>query len=127
MAIAIRIVVIGVAVWVATLIVGGINVGGSTTAANIGTLVVVALIFGVINAVLKPLIKVIGCAFYILTLGLVGLVVNALLFMLVGAISSGLGLPFEVDGFWSAFWGAIVVSVVSFVLHLAIPDRLDER
>lgn len=127
LAIAIRIVVIGVAVWVATLIVGGINVGGSTAAANIGTLVVVALIFGVINAVLKPLIKVIGCAFYILTLGLVGLVVNALLFMLVGAISSRLGLPFQVDGFWSAFWGAIVVSVVSFVLHLAIPDRLDER
>ncbi len=127
LAIAIRIVVVAVAVWVSTLVVGGINVGGSTAAANIGTLVVVALVFGVVNAVLKPLIKVIGCAFYILTLGLVGLVVNALLFMLVGAISSGLGLPFEVDGFWSAFWGAIIVGVVSFVLHVAIPDRFDQR
>jgi putative membrane protein len=127
LAIAIRVVVVAVSVWVATLLVGGIHVGGSTTAANIGTLVVVALIFGVVNAVLKPLIKVIGCAFYILTLGLVGLVVNALLFMLVGAISSGLGLPFQVDGFWSAFWGAIIVGVVSFVLHLVIPDRIDQR
>jgi putative membrane protein len=127
LAIAIRVVVVAVSVWVATLIVGGIHVGGSSAAANIGTLVVVALIFGVVNAVLKPLIKVIGCAFYILTLGLVGLVVNALLFMLVGAISSGLGLPFQVDGFWSAFWGAIIVGVVSFVLHLVIPDRIDRR
>jgi putative membrane protein len=120
LAIAIRVVVVAVSVWVATLIVGGIHVGGSTAAANVGTLVVVALIFGVVNAVLKPLIKVIGCAFYIL-------VVNALLFMLVGAISSGLGLPFQVDGFWSAFWGAIIVGVVSFVLHLVIPDRIDQR
>ncbi len=127
LAITIRILVVAFAVWIATLVVGGINVTGSSTAVNVATLVVVALIFGVINAVLKPLIQIIGCAFYILTLGLIGLVVNALLFMLAGAISSGLGLPFEVDGFWSAFWGAIIVGVVSFVIHLVIPDRFDER
>lgn len=127
LAIAIRVAVIALGVWVATLIVSGIEVGGSTTGARIGTLVAVALIFGLVNAVLKPLIKIVGCAFYILTLGLIGLVVNALLFMLVGAVGEGLGLPLRVDGFWSAFWGAIVVGVVGFVAHVAIPDRFDRR
>jgi putative membrane protein len=123
----IRVAVVAVSLWVATLIVDGINYTASSTAGSIGTLVAVALIFGLVNAVLKPLIKVVGCPFYILTLGLFGLVVNALLFLLVGAIADGIGLPFTVDGFWAAFLGAIVVSVVGFVLHILIPDRLDQR
>jgi putative membrane protein len=126
-AFAIRTVVVAVALWVAVLLVPGIALGSSTTAAGIGTLVVVALIFGLINAVVKPIVKIVGCAFYILTLGLISFVVNALLFLLVGWIAGQLQLPFTVDGFWAAFWGAIVVGVVSFVLHVAIPDRLDHR
>jgi putative membrane protein len=127
LALVIRVAVIAVSLWVATLIVPGIdNTAGSTTS-RVGTLVAVALIFGLINAVLKPLIKVVGCPFYILTLGLFGLVVNALLFLLVGAIADGLDLPFSVGGFGAAFLGAIVVSVVGFVLHFLIPDRLDQR
>jgi putative membrane protein len=77
--------------------------------------------------VLKPLIKVVGCPFYVLTLGLIGLVVNALLFLLVGFIAQRVGLPFAVDGFGAAFFGAIVVAVVGFVLHFVIPDRYDQR
>jgi putative membrane protein len=127
LAFVIRVAVIAVSLWVATLIVDGINYTASSTAGSIGTLVAVALIFGLVNAVLKPLIKVVGCPFYVLTLGLFGLVVNALLFLLVGAIADGIGLPFTVDGFWAAFLGAIVVSVVGFVLHFLIPDRLDQR
>jgi putative membrane protein len=127
LAFVIRVAVVAVSLWVATLIVDGINYTASSTAGSIGTLVAVALIFGLVNAVLKPLIKVVGCPFYILTLGLFGLVVNALLFLLVGAIADGIGLPFTVDGFWAAFLGAIVVSVVGFVLHILIPDRLDQR
>ena len=127
LAMLIRVVVIAVSLWVAELIVPGIDVTTSDTGAAVGTLLGVALIFGVINAVLKPVIKVVGCPFYVLTLGLIGLVVNALLFLLVGAIADGLGLPFQVDGFWAAFWGAIVVGVVGFVLHVAIPDRFDQR
>jgi len=126
-AFAIRTVVVAVALWVAVLLVPGIALGGGTTAAGIGTLVVVALIFGLVNAVVKPIVKIVGCAFYILTLGLISFVVNALLFLLVGWIAGQLQLPFTVDGFWAAFWGAIVVGVVSFVLHVAIPDRLDQR
>ena len=127
LALTIRIVVIAVSLWVATLIVPGIDVLAPTTGAGIGTLLGVALIFGLVNAVLKPVIKVVGCPFYVLTLGLIGLVVNALLFLLVGAIAEGLGLPFAVGGFGAAFVGAIVVAVVGFVLHVAIPDRYDQR
>jgi putative membrane protein len=123
----IRIAVVAVSLWVATLIVPGIDNTAGTTTTRVGTLVGVALIFGLVNAVLKPLIKVVGCPFYILTVGLIGLVVNALLFMLVGAIASGLGLPFVVGGFGAAFLGAIVVGVVSFLLHVLIPDSLDQR
>ncbi|MBN9098261.1 MULTISPECIES: phage holin family protein [unclassified Pseudonocardia] len=123
----IRVVVIAVSLWVATLIVPGIDNSAGTTASRVGTLVVVALIFGLVNATIKPIIKTLGCAFYLLTLGLIGLVVNALLFMLVGYLSSSLGLPFSVGGFGAAFVGAIVVAVVSFVLHVLIPDRLDQR
>jgi putative membrane protein len=127
LALVIRVAVIAVSLWVATLIVPGIDNTAGTTTSRVGTLVAVALIFGLINAVLKPLIKVVGCPFYILTLGLFGLVVNALLFLLVGAIADGLDLPFSVGGFGAAFLGAIVVSVVGFVLHFVIPDRLDQR
>lgn len=123
----IRVVVIAASLWVATLIVPGIDNTAGTTASRIGTLVVVALIFGLVNATIKPIIKTLGCAFYLLTLGLIGLVVNALLFLLVGYLAGGLGLPFSVGGFGAAFLGAIVVAVVSFVLHVLIPDRLDQR
>jgi putative membrane protein len=127
LAFTIRLVVVAVSLWVATLIVPGIDNTAGTLGTRFLTLVVVALIFGLINATLKPLIKIVGCAFYIVTLGLIGLVVNALLFLLAGFIAERIGLPFTVDGFWAAFLGAIVVSVVSFVLHLVIPDRLDQR
>jgi putative membrane protein len=127
LALVIRVAVVAVSLWAATLIVPGIDNTAGTTSTRVGTLVLVALIFGLVNAVLKPLIKVVGCPFYILTLGLIGLVVNALLFMLVGWIAGGLGLPFTVDGFGAAFFGAIVVGVVGFLLHVLIPDRLDQR
>ena len=127
LAFVIRVAVVAVSLWVATLVVDGIDVAAGDTSSQVLTLVGVALIFGLVNAVLKPLIKVVGCPFYVLTLGLFGLVVNALLFLLVGFIADGLGLPFTVGGFGAAFFGAIVVAVVGFVLHVAIPDRYDRR
>lgn len=127
LALLIRVAVIAASLWVATLIVPGIENSAGTTSTGLGTLVGVALIFGLVNAVLKPAIKTLGCPLYVLTLGLIGLVVNALLFLLVGFLADSLGLPFEVDGFGAAFFGAIVVAVVGFVLHFLIPDRLDHR
>jgi putative membrane protein len=119
----IRTIVTAVAFWVATLIVDGIEVTGGSTTTDVLTLLGVALIFGVINAVLKPLIKIFGCFFYVITLGLIALVVNALLLMLTDWIAGLLDLPFEVDGFWDAFWGAIIIGVVSWLINLVIPDR----
>ncbi|MBO0877065.1 MAG: phage holin family protein [Pseudonocardia sp.] len=127
LAFVLKVVVNAVALWVATMVVSGITLGGRDSGAKIGTLLVVALIFGLVNAVIKPVVKTIGCAFYLITLGLIGLVVNALLFLLVGWLSGKLGLPFHVDGFWAGFWGAIVVAVVGFVLHVIIPDRFDRE
>lgn len=119
----IRTIVTAVALWVATLIVDGIMVEGSSTATNVLTLLAVAVIFGLVNAVIKPIVKIFGCVFYIVTLGLIALVVNALLFLLVDWLADLLALPFTVDGFWSAFWGAIVVGIVSWLINLVIPDR----
>lgn len=127
LAFVVRVLVVAASLWVATVLVDGIELDGSSTSSRVGTLLVVALIFGVVNAVVKPLIKVVGCPLYVLTLGLIGLVVNALLFWLVGGLSGFVGIPFKVDGFWPGFWGAIIVAIVSFVLHLVIPDRVDGR
>jgi putative membrane protein len=123
----VHVIVVAVALWVSTLLVPGITNNASTSGARIGTLLIVALIFGLVNAIIKPVVKTLGCAFYVLTLGLIALVVNALLFLLVGWIAGKIGVPFSVDGFVPAFFGAIVVAVVSFLLHLVIPDSIDER
>jgi putative membrane protein len=123
----VRIAVVAVALWVASVVVSGIDIVAGSTGLLIAEIVGVAAIFVVVEELVKPVIKTLGCVFYILTLGLIGLVVNALLLMLVGWLSDRLGLPFVVDGFWAAFWGAIVITVVSGVLHLLIPNRLDNR
>ncbi len=125
-AIVVRVVINAFALLAATL-VPGIELGGGSVAGQTGTLLAVAVIFGLVNTVLKPIIKVVGCGFYVVTLGLISFVVNALLFLLVAWMAGELGLAFEIDGFWSGFGGAIVVSLVSFVLSLVIPDRFDKR
>jgi putative membrane protein len=122
MGLLIRLIINAIALWVTTLVVPGISVDGTGTGRTILTILIVAAIFGLVNAILKPIIKVVGCIFYILTLGLISLVVNALLFLLVDWLSGALDLPFQIDGFWAAFWGAIVMAVVSWLLSLVIPD-----
>ena len=123
MGILIRLAISAVSLWIATLVIDGINVTTDSTAKKIGTLVLVAVIFGVVNGVLRPIIKVVGCAFYLLTLGLIALVVNGALFMLSSWIADQLGLPFHVDDFWpSAVLGALLVGVISWLLNLIVPD-----
>lgn len=125
----VRTAVTAIALWIATLVVSGIHVSGSSAIGDFFTLIAVAAIFGLVNAILKPIIKVFGCLFYILTLGLIAFVVNALLFLLVDWLAGLLDLPFHVDGFWSAFWGAIIVGVVSWAINLVVldPDRPVQR
>jgi putative membrane protein len=111
-----------VGLWVATFL-PGINLLPNSGWVQAGTLVGVAVVFGVVNALLKPLIKVVGCVLYLLTFGLIGLVVNGLLFWFAAWLSGKFGLPFEVTGFLPGFFGAIVVAVVGFVLAIPLHIR----
>ena len=119
----IRLVASAIALAVATAVVPGIELQTASTGSKVLTLLAVALIFGVVNAVLKPIIKVIGCVFYVLTLGLIALVVNALLLWFTSWVAGKLKLPFHITGFWPAFWGAIIISLVGWLLGILITDR----
>jgi putative membrane protein len=122
----IRVLASAAALAVATAVIPGIELTTGSVTSKVLTLIAVALIFGVINAFLKPIVKIVGCAFYILTLGLIALVVNALLLWLTSWLADKLNLPWHITGFWPAFWGAIIVSVVGWLLGILIRDRDDK-
>ncbi|GAB3454746.1 phage holin family protein [Streptomonospora sediminis] len=122
----IRILVNAVAIAAAVFLIDGLNVDSSSTGELIVTYLALGIIFGVINAVIKPLVKTVGCAFYVVTLGLIALVVNALLLLLTAWLAGVLGLPFTIDGFWPAFFGAIVIAVVSWLLSVLLPGDDDD-
>jgi putative membrane protein len=117
-----RLVITAVALWVATALLSGVNVNTDSTAKKIGTLLAVALIFGLVNAILKPIAHALGCGIYVLTLGLLALVVNGFLFWLAGQVATHIGLPFEVHGAWTSILGALIVGFVSWLLGVVIPD-----
>ncbi|MBB6170772.1 putative membrane protein [Nocardiopsis mwathae] len=123
MSIFIRILVNAIALWAAVFLIQGIDVAATDPAEQIVVYLAVGVIFGLVNAVIKPIVKTVGCAFYVLTLGLVALVVNALLLMLTEWVAGLFDLPFTIDGFWPAFWGAIVIAVVSWLLSVFLPDK----
>lgn len=114
----IRLFVNAVALWVAEVIVPGIQFAGGETATFINVLIV-ALIFGLVNAVIKPVLALVTCPFYILTLGLFTFVVNALMLMLTSWL---VGPRFVVEGFWAAFFGSIIISIVSTVLSAMLKE-----
>jgi putative membrane protein len=119
----IRIAASAAALAVATVLLPGITLGPGSLAKKVLTLVAVALIFGVVNAVLKPIVKAVGCMFYVLTLGLLGLVVNGLLLWLTSAVAGAFKLPFHITGFVPAFLGAIIVAVVGWLLNVLIKEE----
>ena len=125
----IRVLASAAALAVATAVVPGIELTTGSVASKVLTLIAVALIFGVINAFLKPIVKIVGCLFYILTLGLIALVVNALLLWLTSWLAGKLNLPWHITGFWPAFWGGLIVSIVTWLLSILIrePDKSVER
>ncbi|HXW46300.1 MAG TPA: phage holin family protein [Streptosporangiaceae bacterium] len=118
-----RILIPAVALGVAHLLISGIELTGNSDPKKAGTLVIIALVFGVVNAVLKPIIKTVGCVFYVLTLGLIGLVVNGLLLWLCSWIAGKLSIPFHITGFKAAFFGAIIVGIVGWVLNLIFDEH----
>jgi putative membrane protein len=121
----IRTVAAAAALWVAMQFVDGIKVTAPENSAKYwGVLLLVALIFGIVNAIVKPIVKALGCAVIVLTLGLFLLVINAAMLLLTSWISDQADIPFHVANFYpAAFWGAVIVSVVSWLLGLFIPDN----
>ncbi len=119
---AIRTLVNAVAIWVAALVVSGITVRHDSAQATALTVLVVALIFGVVNAVIKPIFKVLTFPLLLLTLGLFTFVLNALMLLLTSWLSHRFDLDFSVSGFWAALLGSLVISLVSFLLSVLIPE-----
>lgn len=118
-----RLLVTSLALWVAVELVPGIEFTGSPLA-----LVGVALVFGVVNAVLKPILTILTCPLILLTLGFFTLVLNAILLMVTSTLSQSLGLGFVVDGFWPAFWGGLLIGLASTVLTAMLgPERQREE
>ena len=109
---------LSVAVW----LLDGITVDGATTTDKAGALIVVALIFGVINAVIRPIVKLLSLPFIILTLGLLIFVINAFMLLLTSWVADQMGVGFHVDGFWTAVFGAVIVTIVTWGLQLVLPD-----
>ncbi len=101
------------ALWVAAYFLTGLDFDGT-----IVQLLLVAAVFGVVNSLLRPLLTVLTCPLIVLTLGIFTLVINALMLMVTGWLSARWELGFTVGGFWPAFWGGLVIGLVSLTLSL---------
>ncbi|WP_165066391.1 phage holin family protein [Marisediminicola senii] len=119
----IRLVINAVALWLTTLIVAGVTVvpyEPDDTLATVLTYLLVALVFGLVNGFVGNAIRIVAFPLYLLTLGLIALVVNALLLLLVAWITSLLGFGLEVDGFWWGVLGAVVLGLLSWLIGIVL-------
>ncbi|WP_426517291.1 phage holin family protein [Diaminobutyricibacter sp. McL0618] len=125
----VRLIINALALWFTTFIVSGVTVKpyAPGEVPTILTYLLIALIFGVVNGVLGTFIRIIAFPLYVLTLGLLALVVNALLLLLVAWISSLLGFGLYIDGFWAGFWGAIVLAIISWLMGLIVRPVTRDR
>lgn len=109
---------LGVAIW----LLQDITLTGESTGKKILTLILVALVFGLVNVLVKPVVKLLTLPLFILTLGLITLVVNALMLLLTSWLAEQFNLSFHVEGFWTAVLGGLIISVVSWALNVVLPD-----
>ncbi|WBQ05712.1 phage holin family protein [Kribbella sp. CA-293567] len=116
-----------VALAVASWVVSGITLQGATTGRRVLALLIVAAIFGAVNAVVKPIAKLISLPFIILTLGLLIFVINALMLLLTSWITDKLDVQFHVDGFGAALLGSLVITLVGMLLNVVLPDKAEIR
>jgi putative membrane protein len=110
---------LAVAVW----LLDKITLTGGGTGRKAGTLILVALVFGLVNLLVKPVVQLLTFPLFVLTLGLFTLVVNALMLLLTSWLADKLDLAFHVEGFWTAVLGGLIVSIVSWALNMALPDK----
>lgn len=123
---AIRVLVNGVALWVAAFFVRGIHLaeGAGSTGSHLWTIFWVALIFGLLNAVIKPIVTILSLPAIVLTLGLFTLIVNAFMLELTSWFAGQFNLAFHVDAFfWDAVLGALIITIVSMILNAILPDN----
>ncbi len=106
------------ALWIAAAIVPGLEFNG-----GLGRLLLVAAVFGIVNSTLRPLLTILTCPLIVITLGLFTLVINALMLLVTGSLSASWNLGFTVTGFWAAFFGGLVVGLVSMLLAMALPGK----
>jgi len=118
-------VIIALALAAAAYLVPGIRVTDTEALPGWATVAIMAVIFGLVNALIRPVLRFLTCPLIILTLGLFTLVINALMLLLASWIGTQFGVGFHVEGFWAAFWGALVISIVSWILSmiLGVGDR----
>jgi len=121
----IRLLASAVALAVAAGLVDGISVGPGTNRERALTLLGVAIIFGLVNAIVRPILRLLTLPLVVLTLGLFLLVLNALMLLLTEWIAEQFDLAFQVDGFWSAVLGALIVTIVSFLINIVLPDKYE--
>ncbi len=110
---------LAVAVW----LLDKITLTGGSTGKKVWTLILVALVFGLVNVLVKPVVKVLTFPLFILTLGLFTLIVNALMLLLTSWLADKLDLSFHVEGFWTAVLGGLIISIVAWALHVVLPDE----
>ncbi|MFF7050951.1 phage holin family protein [Streptomyces griseorubiginosus] len=110
---------LAVAVW----LLDKITLTGDSTAKKVWTLILVALVFGLVNFLVKPIVKLLTFPLFLLTLGLFTLIVNALMLLLTSWLADKLDLSFHVEGFWTAVLGGLIISIVSWALHIVLPDE----
>jgi putative membrane protein len=111
-----RLIINAIALYVTIIVMEGHGIHAQSE--NWLSILLLAFIFGLINTFLRPILTTIGCSLIFITLGLATLLINTLLFYLTGVVATNFGVGFTVDGFWPAFWGALIVSVVSFILSI---------
>jgi putative membrane protein len=117
-----------VALAIAAWLISGITIQGATTGRRVLTLLIVAAIFGLVNAVVKPIVKLLSLPFIILTLGLLIFVINAAMLLLTSWITGKLDVQFHVADFWpSALLGSLVITIVGLVLNAMLPDKAEIR
>ena len=109
----------------ATWMIPGISMSSSEPQNSVLGILAVAIIFGLVNSLVKPLFVIASAPLLMLSLGVFLMVINALLLWLTSWVADKLGLGWHVDGFWSAFWGALIVSVVSFILNSSFLSKSD--
>ncbi|MGW0043754.1 phage holin family protein [Rhodococcus sp. NPDC003348] len=117
-----RLVINAIAIWLASEWVNGIDIATKDNVNQVLVVLFIALVFTVVNAFVKPIVQLLSLPLLILTLGLFTLVINALMLLLTSWITDSTGLGITVDGFWTAVWGALIISLVNFVLTAVFPS-----